>query len=204
MNDLDEVPPVITLLGTTPISVNQNDTYIDVGATCSDDVDPICNVVVTFNPVDTAVPGIYTITYDAQDTAGNDATQVTRTVEVLAVATSTRTQSGRRRYTHQQAAALFAQARGETLPETTTCTPLTQNLKAPSRNGSYNTYTGGIVTEADTLQEHLNRLGFNSGPVDGIIGPLTDGAIKRMQTSLGVIADGFVGPITRGAINASC
>ena len=204
VNDLDEVPPVITLLGTTPISVNQNDTYIDVGATCSDDVDPICNVVVTFNPVDTAVPGIYTITYDAQDTAGNDATQVTRTVEVLAVATSTRTQSGRRRYTHQQAAALFAQARGETLPETTTCTPLTQNLKAPSRNGSYNTYTGGIVTEADTLQEHLNRLGFNSGPVDGIIGPLTDGAIKRMQTSLGVIADGFVGPITRGAINASC
>ena len=112
--------------------------------------------------------------------------------------------SGSRRYTHQQAAALFAQARGETLPETTTCTPLTQNLKAPSRNGSYNTYTGGIVTEADTLQEHLNRLGFNSGPVDGIIGPLTDGAIKRMQTSLGVIADGFVGPITRGAINASC
>ncbi|MFT6911268.1 MAG: hypothetical protein ACJAU8_000502 [Candidatus Paceibacteria bacterium] len=81
---------------------------------------------------------------------------------------------------------------------------VTQNLRAPSRNGVFNSYTQGIVTEANILQGHLNRLGFNSGLEDGIIGRLTDGAIKRMQTFLGSIPDGYVGPITRGLLNESC
>lgn len=81
---------------------------------------------------------------------------------------------------------------------------ITQNLKAPSRNGVYNSYTQGIVTQAKILQAHLNRLGFNSGPEDGIIGPLSTGAITRMQTFLKTAPDGYVGPITRGLINNSC
>ncbi len=81
---------------------------------------------------------------------------------------------------------------------------LTQNLKAPSRNGFYNSYTKGIVTEAKILQAHLNRLGFNSGTEDGILGPISTGAIKRMQTFLKTTPDGYVGPITRGLINNSC
>ncbi len=81
---------------------------------------------------------------------------------------------------------------------------LTQNLRAPSRNGTFNSYTKAIVTEAKILQAHLNRLGFNSGPEDGIIGPLTRGAITRMQTFLGTKPDGYVGPITRGLMNSSC
>jgi hypothetical protein len=96
----------------------------------------------------------------------------------------------------------------ETTNETPALCPvdqiITQNLRAPSRNGVYNSYTGGIVLEIDILQTHLNRLGFNSGPVDGIAGPLTDGAIKRMQTFLGTTPDGFVGPITRALLNTSC
>jgi len=81
---------------------------------------------------------------------------------------------------------------------------LTQNLKAPSQNGNYGSYTGTVVTEAHLLQGHLNRLGFNAGAQDGIIGILTDAAIKRMQVSLEVTPDGYVGPVTRKAINASC
>ena len=81
---------------------------------------------------------------------------------------------------------------------------LTQNLKSGARNGKYNSYTNGIVKEVKILQGHMNRLGFNSGPVDGILGPLTDGAIKRMQKYLGTYQDGKVGPITRGLINKSC
>ncbi|MCA9352038.1 VCBS repeat-containing protein, partial [Patescibacteria group bacterium] len=50
---VDTVPPTITLLGTTPVNVNQNDTYTDAGATCTDDIDPTCTVT-TVNPVDTA------------------------------------------------------------------------------------------------------------------------------------------------------
>jgi hypothetical protein len=95
----------------------------------------------------------------------------------------------------------------ENTPKENTCPAdqiLTQNLRSGSRNGRFNTYTGGIVTQANILQAHLNRLGFNSGPVDGILGRLSDGAIRRMQTFLGTRADGFVGPITRGLINNSC
>lgn len=94
-----------------------------------------------------------------------------------------------------------------TLGQPGTCSAdqtLTQNLRAPSRNGRYNSYTKGIVTQAKILQAHLNRLGFNSGPEDGILGPISTGAIKRMQTFLGTKADGFVGPITRGLLNNSC
>lgn len=81
---------------------------------------------------------------------------------------------------------------------------LTQNLRAPSRNGVYNNYTKGIVKEARILQVHLNRLGFSSGKEDGILGKQSDSAIKRMQKLLGTKQDGYVGPVTRGLINNSC
>lgn len=87
---------------------------------------------------------------------------------------------------------------------------MTQNLKAPKvgagyiRNGKYHWYTRATVTEAHILQKHLNRLGFNSGAVDGIIGPLTKGAILRMQKFLGTAQDGYVGPLTRALLNNSC
>ncbi|MEI8223570.1 MAG: peptidoglycan-binding domain-containing protein [bacterium] len=81
---------------------------------------------------------------------------------------------------------------------------LTQNLKIGARNGKYNTYTKVVVTEAKILQTHMNRLGFSAGPVDGILGKLTDAAIKRMQKYLGTYQDGIVGPLTRNLINNSC
>jgi hypothetical protein len=81
---------------------------------------------------------------------------------------------------------------------------LTQNLRSGARDGRYHAYTKAIVKEVKILQAHMNRLGFNSGPVDGILGPITDGAIKRMQVYLGTFADGYVGPITRGLLNKSC
>jgi murein L,D-transpeptidase YcbB/YkuD len=81
---------------------------------------------------------------------------------------------------------------------------LTQNLKSGARNGVYNSYTKGIVKEVRILQTHMNRLGFNAGKVDGILGKLTDGSIKRMQKFLGTKQDGLIGPITRNLINNSC
>lgn len=87
---------------------------------------------------------------------------------------------------------------------------ITQDMRAGARNGRINNYSKAtiikkeIMREVKILQTHMNRLGFNSGPVDGILGPITDGAIKRMQKFLGTGQDGLVGPITRSLINNSC
>src|SRR5207249_9406554 len=80
----DTTPPVITLRGSTSVSVEIGSTYTDAGATASDNVDGnITSKIVTFNPVNTSLVGTYTVTYNVSDTAGNAATQVTRTVNVV-------------------------------------------------------------------------------------------------------------------------
>jgi hypothetical protein len=80
----DTTPPVITLNGSNPMTVNQGSTFTDPGATAVDNVDGSVPVTVS-GSVNTAVPGPYTLTYSAQDSAGNKAT-ATRTVNVVAVA----------------------------------------------------------------------------------------------------------------------
>ena len=78
--------PVITLLGTSPVTIIQGDTYADAGATASDaeDGDLTGSIVVGGLPIDTSVVGTYTVTYDVSDSRGKTALQVTRTVIVEA------------------------------------------------------------------------------------------------------------------------
>ena len=79
----DTTRPEITLLGTTPVLVVQDRTYSDAGATCTDDTDgDITSSIVTISNVDITTIGEYQVTYNCADSAGNDATQVTRTVHV--------------------------------------------------------------------------------------------------------------------------
>jgi len=81
----DVTPPVISLLGTNPVNVAQGVLYVDAGATALDNVDGnITANIVIVSTVNTAVIGIYTVTYNVSDAAGNAATQVTRTVNVVA------------------------------------------------------------------------------------------------------------------------
>lgn len=76
--------PVLTLLGTSPVNVNCNGTYTDAGVSVSDADGPdLSGSIVTVNPVNTVVPGPYTITYNVTDADGGAAVQVTRTVNVL-------------------------------------------------------------------------------------------------------------------------
>jgi hypothetical protein len=90
----DTTPPVITINGDNPVSINVGDTYTDAGAVATDNVDGT-DTVTASGTVDTTTAGTYTITYSATDTAGNTATE-TRIVNVAAVsegddATSTAT-----------------------------------------------------------------------------------------------------------------
>jgi len=88
---IDTTPPVITLLGTASVAVRKDSIYTDAGATALDETDgDITENIVTVNPVDTASTGLYTITYNVQDGAGNNATEVIRTVNVFEVSKSVR------------------------------------------------------------------------------------------------------------------
>ena len=84
VNVLDITIPVITRLGDDPVSIEVGETYVDAGATASDNVDGVITTsIVVVNPVNTAIADEYTITYNVSDAAGNAAVQVTRTVNVV-------------------------------------------------------------------------------------------------------------------------
>ena len=84
----DTTPPFIELNGPTSVSIDWGGSYTDEGATATDDVDSVVTVMPS-GAVNTSKPGVYTITFDATDAAGNAATQVVRTVTVSAPSSTT-------------------------------------------------------------------------------------------------------------------
>jgi hypothetical protein len=80
----DSTAPVITLVGSTPVTVEVGSTYTDSGATATDSFDGnLTSSIVTVSSVDTSTVGTYTVTYNVTDANGNKATEVTRTVNVV-------------------------------------------------------------------------------------------------------------------------
>lgn len=53
--------------------------------------------------------------------------------------------------------------------------------------------TGELVKD---VQRRLRKLGFHSGPIDGVYGPQTAAAVQAFQISKGALVDGEVGPAT--------
>ncbi len=86
---IDTTAPTITLLGTTPFSLDVGTAYVDAGATASDVEDgDLTSSIITTSTVDTTTPGSYAVTYSVSDAAGNSAVE-TRTVIVTAIADTT-------------------------------------------------------------------------------------------------------------------
>ena len=77
----DTISPIVTLDGDAVISLNVGDTYTEMGALATDDTDGTVPVVIS-GDVNTSIPGTYTITYYAIDSAGNYSITETRTVTV--------------------------------------------------------------------------------------------------------------------------
>ena len=78
----DRVSPVIELVGPPSLTLASGEEYIEEGATATDDIDGDVTDSIQINgSVNTAVVGSYTLTYVAQDRAGNQ-DSVVRTVQV--------------------------------------------------------------------------------------------------------------------------
>ena len=91
-NASDTTAPMITITGDNPVSVAQNTTYTDAGATAIDAVDGAVAVSST-GSVDISTVGSYSITYSATD-AANNTVNVTRTVNVTDITEPVITISG--------------------------------------------------------------------------------------------------------------
>ena len=83
MIKMDSVAPVLTLKGEASLKINQGTTYVDAGASATDNVDgDLTAKIVVTGEVNASAAGTYTLTYNVSDAAGNAAQSVSRTVEV--------------------------------------------------------------------------------------------------------------------------
>ena len=79
---IDDIPPTLQLIGDASVSINQGDTYYELGARIIDNGVDIGAATPSVT-VDVYTAGSYTITYNGVDAAGNAATPITRTVVVI-------------------------------------------------------------------------------------------------------------------------
>jgi hypothetical protein len=85
VNVVDNVSPVITLIGNATITLERAvDTYTELGATASDNYDGNLtgNITINSSEVDVSVAGSYHVYYYVEDSSGNNDTE-TRTVNVV-------------------------------------------------------------------------------------------------------------------------
>jgi large repetitive protein len=82
VNVVDTTAAVITVPDPGPLTHEAGSPFVDPGATVLDAVDGLVNLT-SSTPVDGLIPGIYTLTYDYTDTAGNPSVTVTVTVNVV-------------------------------------------------------------------------------------------------------------------------
>ncbi|UFT98078.1 N-acetylmuramoyl-L-alanine amidase [Radiobacillus kanasensis] len=52
-------------------------------------------------------------------------------------------------------------------------------------------------------QKRLKELGYYTGRIDGIFGPLTESAVIKFQRDQGIAVDGIIGPITRSKLKSA-
>ncbi|MDX8405989.1 MAG: DUF5011 domain-containing protein, partial [Mariprofundus sp.] len=84
VSPVDTVAPVITLNGVASVTIAQGTVYTDAGATALDTVDgDITAKIVTVNPINTTLLGVYIVTYNISDAAGNAAVEISRIVQVV-------------------------------------------------------------------------------------------------------------------------
>ncbi len=187
----DTEAPVITLIGDAVINIVEDSTYTEQGVTVTDNIDSGLTATTT-GSVDTNVVGTYTIQYNAEDTAGNHAIEVTRTVNVTEKSSGGGSSGSR---PSSGGGSGTTGTTGEVLGATT---DEAFKFLTDMRIGS------SISPDVMELQKRLRAEGFFTFPTNtGYFGPITFAAVKAYQTAhpeIGYVT-GFCGPLTRGVLN---
>ncbi|MBI4128469.1 MAG: DUF5011 domain-containing protein, partial [Parcubacteria group bacterium] len=81
INVVDTTKPIITLIGSSIVTVEYGSAYSDAGATATDNYNGnLTGSITTTSTVNTNALGSYSVTYGVSDSSGNSATSVTRIV----------------------------------------------------------------------------------------------------------------------------
>lgn len=88
-----------------------------------------------------------------------------------------------------------------TTPTTSTATTSTGTTSTSTTSTTAKPAENPTVKANKEIQADLADLGFYSGPINGIYGPVTTAAVKRFQVRAGLPADGIAGPQTMAAVN---
>ncbi|MDD7915889.1 Ig-like domain-containing protein [Polaribacter ponticola] len=85
VNVVDTTLPIISLNSSGVLTMAVGTVYSELGATAADnyDGDISANIVVDDSNVNASVVGVYSVTYNVNDSSSNSATEVTRTVNVV-------------------------------------------------------------------------------------------------------------------------
>lgn len=209
---VDNVSPILTVLGDNPASVVQNTTYNDAGVTASDETDgDITSLIEVDNPVDILTAGDYVVTYTVSDTAGNGATAtrdvaialgVPQTVFVDAAAALSGDGSSALPFqTIAEAIAVVAPGRGDRIVvrrgEYSEAIAVPRETMLQSEEGAFYTFIGGVEAPGDmiTLAAGGAIVGFGigstpSGPavraLDGGESTVSNNVFYKNQTGLHV------------------
>ena len=157
----DTIPPVITLQGSNPVTVQQDSAYSDSGATAKDNIDGnITQLIVTSNPINTSILGTYYVTYNVRDSSGNAAIQITRTVNVVDNTSPTVTPSPQEGLYNS--------------PQNVTLTASSPSIIYYTTNGNTPTTSSPVynspipVGSSQVLKFFAKTLTGNSGPVSSV------------------------------------
>lgn len=221
----DTTPPVITLLGDSSVTVKLGAVYTDDGATASDNVDgDITENIVVVDPVDTAVAGTYTVTYNVSDLASNPAEEVSRTVIVRRSSGGGGGGGGGGSSSEPETVSTAIPAiptvpvvKTEPVAIPSDCqtnflfSPLTGkpcttgNPADPARylfqNSAPTICVINIVLKQGMKNDQVKCMqNILKIPADGIFGPKTKASVIIFQSSHNLTPDGVVGEKTRGAM----
>lgn len=90
-----------------------------------------------------------------------------------------------------------------TFPTETTAATTTLPAETTSSSTTTTTTTspyGGATLLTSIIQQELRILGYFNGEPDGILGPVTEEALREFQTEAGITVDGDYGPETYVAL----